>query len=513
MRTVGGRTERVVVVGAGLSGLSAALQLAGRGRAVTVVERETFPGGRMGRLDIGGYRLDTGPTVLTMPDIISDAFAAVGESMSDRLELHRVDPAYDASFADGSRLTVHTDATAMAAEVERFAGADAADGYLQMRAWLTRLYQAEFNGFIASNFDSPLSLVTPQLARLAALGGFRRWDRVIRRFITDDRLRRIFTFQALYAGVPPHKALAAYAVIAYMDTVAGVYFPRGGMRAVPEAMAAAASDAGVEFHYGASVSALERHADGRVAAVLTDTGERFAADAVVLTTELPTTYRLLGRTPRRLLKVRPAPSAVVAHVGCAAVDRPDSPGHHTILFGDAWESTFTDIIEDGRVMRDPSLLVTRPTAGDPSLAPAGRDLLYVLAPAPNLAVGHVDWSQTRESYVEHMLAEVRTRMPSLGDDLEVLHVVDPDDWARQGMVAGTPFALAHTFAQTGPFRPANTVRGAANVVLAGSSTVPGVGVPTALLSGRLAADRVTGPAAGRATPTYTEPTRTRSGLP
>ncbi|MGE2716155.1 phytoene desaturase family protein [Mycolicibacterium litorale] len=512
MRTVGGRTDRVVVVGAGLSGLSAALQLAGRGRTVTVLERETFPGGRMGRLDVDGYRLDTGPTVLTMPDIIEDAFAAVGDSMTDRLELHRVDPAYRASFADGSGLHVHTDATAMATEIERFAGADAADGYLRLRTWLTRLYQAEFNGFIAANFDSPLSLLTPQLARLAAMGGFRRWDRVVRTYITDERLRRIFTFQALYAGVPPHKALAAYAVIAYMDTVAGVYFPRGGMRAVPDAMAAAATDAGVEFRYGSSVSTLERGADGRVTAVRTDAGDRIPADAVVLTTELPTTYRLLGRTPRRLLPLRPAPSAVVAHVGCAAVDpgAGEDTAHHTILFGGAWEQTFVDIIDEGRVMSDPSLLVTRPTAGDPDLAPAGRDLLYVLAPAPNKAVGQVDWSQTGDAYVEDMLAAVRRRMPGVGDDLELLHVVNPDDWARQDMAAGTPFALAHTFGQTGPFRPANTVRGADNVILAGSSTVPGVGVPTALLSGRLAADRITG--AVTSSTHATASTRARSGL-
>src|SRR4029078_10720515 len=118
--------------------------------------------------------------------------------------------------------------------------------------------QAEFDGFIAANFDSPLSLLTPQLARLAAIGGFRRWDRMVRRFVTDERLLRVFTFQALYAGVPPHRALAVYAVIAYMDTVSGVFFPRGGMRALPDALAAAAVDAGVEFRYGASVSALER---------------------------------------------------------------------------------------------------------------------------------------------------------------------------------------------------------------------------------------------------------------
>jgi phytoene desaturase len=489
MRTVEGRTDRVVVVGAGLSGLSAALHLAGRGRSVTVVERGDHPGGRVGRADIAGYRLDTGPTVLTMPDIIDDAFEAVGETLTDRLELRSVHPAYRAMFADGSTLQVHTEPTAMFNEVERFAGRRDAEAYLQLRQWLTKLYRTEFDGFIGANFDSPLSLLTPQLARLAALGGFRRWEKMVRRFVNDERLLRVFTFQALYAGVPPQSALAAYAVIAYMDTIAGVYFPRGGMRALPDAMAAAATDAGVEFIYGSTVSELE-WSGSRVTAVHTSGGQRVLADAVVLTTELPDTYRLLGHTPRRLLALRPAPSAVVAHVGCRAVD--DDIGHHTILFGDAWQQTFRDIIDDGRVMGDPSLLVTRPTAGDPTLAPPGRDLLYILAPAPNTQVGSVNWDETSSTYVDQMLGAVRERLPQLGDDAELLRVVTPADWARQGMAAGTPFALAHTFSQTGPFRPANTVRGVDNVVLAGSSTVPGVGVPTAIMSGRLAADRITG---------------------
>ncbi|MBJ7463896.1 MAG: phytoene desaturase [Mycolicibacterium sp.] len=491
MRTVPGRTENVVVVGAGLSGLSAALHLAGRGRRVTVVERGSHPGGRVGRADVSGYRIDTGPTVLTMPDILDEAFAAVGESTADRLDLMPVDPAYRASFADGSSLDVHSDINAMAAEIERFAGRAEAQGYLRLREWLTRLYQLEFDGFIGSNFDSPLSLLTPQLAKLAAIGGFRRWEPMVRRFITDERLLRVFTFQALYVGVPPKRALAAYAVIAYMDTVSGVYFPRGGMRALPDALAAAASDAGVEFRYDAKVSEIER-SGSRVTAVRTDTGERFAADAVILTTELPDTYRLLGRTPRRPARLQPAPSAVVAHIGCRASASADAASHHTILFGNEWDRTFDEIIDQGRPMVDPSLLVTRPTAGDPTLAPDGRDLLYVLAPAPNTDVGGKDWDSDRADYTAQMLDTVTARLPHLGEDPEILHVVTPRDWARQGMIAGTPFALSHTFGQTGPFRPANTIRGIDNAVLAGSSTVPGVGIPTAIVSGRLAADRITG---------------------
>ena len=491
MRTVPGSTDHVVVVGAGLAGLSTAMQLAGQGRSVTVVERYDFPGGRVGQADIRGYRIDTGATVLTMPDIIEDAFDAVGDSMGDYLELMPSDPAYRASFADGSRLDVHADGDRMAAAIEEFAGPEQAAGYWRLRNWLTALYKLEIDGFIGSNFSSPMSLLTPQLGKLAAIGGFRGWEKMVGRFITDERLQRIFTFQALYAGVPPHRALAAYAVIAYMDTIAGVYFPRGGMRAVPEALAAAAADAGVQFRYNTTVTRLER-SGSRVTAVSTDSGDRIACDAVVLTTDLPLTYQLLGRTPRRPIKFRPSPSAVVMHVGVPSVNH--ALEHHNISFGRNWSKTFDEIIDDGTLMSDPSLLVTMPTAGDPTLAPPGRDLLFILAPCPNLEVGKVNWSAQGDSYARQMLATAAERLlPGLDNDADILDVVTPADWERQGMLAGSPFALAHTFSQTGPFRPGNLVRGVDNAVLAGGSTVPGVGVPTALISGRLAAERITGP--------------------
>jgi phytoene desaturase len=491
MRTITGRSDRVVVVGAGLAGLAAALHLAGRGREVTLIERGAHPGGRAGRLDAGGYRFDTGPTVLTMPDLLAEPLAAVGEELTDRLDLVRLDPAYRAAFADGSTLDVHTDAQAMTDAVEAFAGPAEAAGYQRLRAWLTELYQREFSQFIAANFDSPLSLVTPSLARLTAMGAFRRLEPAIGRFIQDERLRRVFSFQSLYAGESPSHALAVYAVIAYMDTVAGVYFPRGGMRAVPDALAAAAASAGVKLHYDETVTTLERSGD-RVTAVRTVSGLRVQCDAVVLATELTTAYQLLGRRPWRPVRLRPAPSAVVLHMGT----RRSWPeiAHHTISFGQAWQQTFTEIIDDGKLMHDPSLLVTRPTATDPGLAPDGTDLLYILAPAPNLDRGSIDWDRTGSGYADELAATVADRLlPGLETEVSVRDVVTPADWARQGMVAGTPFSFSHSFGQSGPFRPGNLPRGVANVALAGCGTVPGVGVPTALVSGRLAADRITGP--------------------
>lgn len=490
MRTISGKTDEVVVVGAGLAGLAAALHLAGRGRTVTVVERDTVAGGRAGRRDVDGYLLDTGPSVLTMPDIVADTLAAVGDSLESRLDLLPVVPAYRAHFADGSALDIHSDASAMEESVLAFAGPKEVEGYRRLRAWLSELYRVEFERFVAANTDSPLSLLTPALARLIAMGGFRRLDRTIGSFLTDERLRRVFTFQSLYAGVSPQRALALYAVISYMDTVGGVYFPRGGMRALPDALAAAAVDAGVKFCYGETVDDLERHGS-RITAVLTEHGRRIPCDAVVLATELPTAYALLDRCPRRPISWRPAPSAVVMHVGFPATV---PTAHHNLVFGAAWKQTFDELIGTGELMTDPSLLVTRPTATDPAIAAHGRDLFTVLAPVPNLYRGKdLDWDSRATAYSEELAAIVEDRLvPGFVQDSTIVHLDTPADWARQGMLAGTPFSLAHTFAQTGPFRPANLPRGATNAVLAGCGTVPGVGVPTALLSGRLAADRVTG---------------------
>lgn len=504
IRTVPGRTDHVVIVGAGFAGLTTALHLLGAGRRVTIVERGEHPGGRAGRLDLetedGTYRIDTGPTVLTMPDLLDEAFAAVGEKASDRLDIIRLDPAYRTHFADGSTIDVHTDAEQMEAEVRAVCGPESAAGYRRLREWLTTLYAAEIETFIGANFDSPLNLLGPDLVRLARLGGFGRLGPRIEKFLPDERLQRVFSFQALYAGVPPQSALGAYGVIAYMDTIAGVFFPRGGMRAVGQALADAAVEAGAEIVYGRTVTGLER-TGGRVTAVrhrpTDDPGaatDRTSLDAVVLTPDLPVVHELVGRAPRRLVPLRYSPSAVVLHAGMAT-PRPEAE-HHTISFGAAWRSTFSEIIGEGRVMSDPSLLITRPTATDPTLAPEGRDQLFVLAPCPNLESGPLDWARIGPSYRDEILGVLESRghpgLTGIAGDITVSRLVTPVDWAAQGMAAGTPFSAAHTFAQTGPFRPRNLVRGLDNAVLAGCGTTPGVGIPPVLISGRLAALRITG---------------------
>jgi phytoene desaturase len=490
-RTVTGPTDHVVVVGAGLAGLSAAMRLAGAGRRVTLLEREAVPGGRAGVVvsdtPQGQYRFDPGPTVLTMPDLIADCFDSLGERMEDWLDLRPVHPLYRASYPDGSRLDVHADVDAMADEIGRVVGAGEAAGFRRYVDFVSALYRYEMKDFIDRNIDSPLDLLSLNLARLVGVGGFRRLAPKVEQYLKDPRTQKLYSFQAMYAGLSPYDALAIYAVIAYMDSVAGVFFPVGGMHAVPQAMAAAAEKHGVELRYSTTVTRVE-HSGGRAVAVHTADGERIAADVVVLNPDLPVAHRdLLGRTPWNVRRLSYSPSCYLLLAG--STRSYEHTAHHNIHFGHAWREVFEELL-GGRLMSDPSVLVTNPTRSDPGLAPDGRQIYYVLFPTPNLDAP-IDWTQVGPAYREHVVRTLEARgYEGFGEAIEVEHVTTPLDWQAQGMERGAPFAAAHSFSQTGPFRPSNLW--GENVVFTGSGTQPGVGVPMVLVSGRLAAERVVG---------------------
>jgi phytoene desaturase len=232
----------------------------------------------------------------------------------------------------------------------------------------------------------------------------------------------------------------------------------------------------------------------RARAVHTACGERIPADVVVLNPDLPVAYeQLLGRVPRAVRRLAYSPSCFLLLAGSSAC-YPEAV-HHNLHFGRAWRQTFRELIDEGRVMSDPSFLVSVPTYSDPGLAPPGRQIYYVLFPTPHLRAGP-DWRVLAPAYRDHVLRTVEAHgYDRFGDGIEVESVTSPVDWARRGMAAGTPFAAAHTFRQTGPFRPGNLYGD--NVVFTGSGTRPGVGVPMVLISGRLAAERILATAYGR----------------
>ena len=482
---------RVVVVGAGFGGLSAAAHLVAAGHDVTVVERSPSAGGRAASAVDGGFSLDLGPTVFTMPHLLEDTFRVVGASMSDHVTIRPVDPIYRAVFADGSQLRVRAGRTAMTQEIREFAGDREAGVFNEFCDWVTDLYELQMPNFIDTNFDSLTDALRPWRATIDLIraGGLRRLDRKVASFFEDDRLRRVFSFQSMAAGVAPHRALALYSVITYTDTVAGVYAIDGGMHTAAVALAKAVGRAGASFEYGSTVTRILRDGAGATSGVELDNGERRPADALVCNADLPIAYRtLIGGVdaPRVARRGTYSPSCIVWSAGVAG-EPPAEAAVHNLHFGAAWEEAFDDVTRRGRPMVDPSMLVSIPSLSDATRAPAGSSTLLALEPMPNLD-GKVDWVRDGERLADRL----RRRVAGAGypvDDVRVERVIDPLGWERMGLERGTPFALAHTWRQTGPLRPANHDDRVPGLFFAGSSTLPGVGVPMVLVSGKLAAER------------------------
>jgi phytoene desaturase len=486
--------RRVVVIGAGLGGLSAACHLVGRGYEVTVVERGELPGGRAGLWESEGYRIDTGPSVLTMRDVIAATFRAAGADMDDHLRMTPLDPMYRASFAEGGTLLVRAGREAMTEEIRTKCGSGDAAAFGRFCDWLGKLYAVEQPNFIDRNFDSPLGLAWPlkPAIDLVRMGAFRKVTPVIEKFFADDRLRKLFSFQSLYAGLSPFEALAVYCIITYMDTVEGVWYPEGGIHAVGEGLATAVEKAGGELRYSSPVERIVRRTgtSGPVTGVRLSSGERIDADIVVANPDVPAVYRqLLPDTPMPRVARRGeySPSCTLWLAGVRG-SLPEGATHHNIHFGGDWKGSFDALLHSGQRQPDPSILVCLPTVSEPGLAPPGGHVVFALEPTPNLD-GNIDWGRQRAHFRDSLVE----RLGALGypvDDIVTERFTDPEDWERQGMERGTPFALSHRFRQTGPFRPHNVDKRVPGLVLVGSGTQPGVGVPMVLASGRLAADRV-----------------------
>ena len=428
-----------------------------------------------------------------MPHLFERCFDAVGVDMSELLRVRPLDPMYRACFPDGSELRILHGRAAMAQEVRDVCGPAQAAAFERFADWLAALYACEMPHFIERNYDSALDLLRPlpPALELLRLGAFRRLGPAVARYFDDERLQRLFSFQALYAGLAPHRALALYAVITYMDAINGVVVTDGGVHALPVALARAAARGGARFRYGTPVERILTRRDdgGPVTGVRLVGGEVVPADVVVCNADMPDAYRSLlsGLTPPRAVRRgHYSPSAVVWHAGVRG-PLPAGAAHHNLHFGRQWRRAFRSLLDEGRRMPDPSLLVSCPSLDDPTPAPPGRHVLYALEPVPNLTAD-IDWKVERRRAAD----DLRQALARFGypTDVEVDLLVDPTDWKRCGLEHGTPFSLSHRFRQTGPFRPSNLERRAPGLVFVGSSTVPGVGVPMVLVSGELAARRV-----------------------
>jgi len=465
---------RIVVVGAGLGGLGVAMRLQGAGHDVTVLEARARPGGRAYQLRDGGFTWDTGPSLVTMPWVLEETFAAAGLDLHDLVQLDRLDPYYRIRWAGCEQhLDFVSDRDAMRAELAKFSARDAAafDGFMTA---MKPIYEQGILGAGRRPFEHARDLVafTPSMLRLgAALPLFR----TVCRHFEHPRVREAFSFHSLFIGGDPFRVPAIYGALVYLQFLDDVWYARGGVYAIVEAMAS-----GLDVRCDARVERIE-HRQGSVTGVLLEGGERIAADLVVSNADVLRTHELTGRRAP-LRRLTPTMSCFLLYLG---TDRTfDALLHHTLLVGSGYRRFIRDVTRGGRIAPTFSTYVHAPVRSEQGMAPPGGDSLCVLLPVPNQRKRRIDWGTESDRLRDALVEDLETTfgLEGLGAATVVEHRMTPDDFERDlGAAWGNAFAVEPTLQQSAWLRPPNRDKGLRGLYFVGGGTHPGAGIPGVLL--------------------------------
>lgn len=493
-------THGVVVVGGGLGGLAAACTLAGRGHAVTLLERSPWLGGKAAVLREGGYRFDMGPTILTVPRVLDRIFRECNRKLADYLDLIPLDPQWRCFFTDSSVLDLSADLQQMTERLRQFAPGTET-GYKKFLDLSARLHTVSDKFFfwrsvggMGDVFDLGNSFNLTTLTDVLALKMGRSVASVVRSHVSDSRVAQMIDHFVQYVGSSPEQSPAVLCGIAHMQTADGVWYPRGGTGAVPAALARLANEMGVNVRLNVGVRAITRDAVGRASGVVTTDGDSVSARAVVSNMDVVRTHRELiedSSASRNFLNRRgyePACSGVVLYLGLRKAY--EHLLHHNFVFSADPHTEFDWIYRKGEPAPDPTCYVAAPARTEPEVAPAGGEALYVLVHTPYLR-DHHDWKSMFPAYRETILKKLKTTggMPDIEDRIVFESALTPQDiHDRYQVLNGAIYGLASHGKWTGAFKPANRSRDVPGLYLAGGSAHPGPGMPMALMSGWIAAD-------------------------
>ena len=495
-REKGESRPRAVVIGAGLGGLSTAIHLARQGWHVDIIERNGRSGGRMNVIEQDGFRIDMGPTMLMMPEVIENTFKACGRDMNDYMKLRRLTPAYTMVWPDGARFAMGGSVAEMEASVRTFAPEDV-KRFPALLAGMKAKYENARHNFIEQSFNSLRAMVRPSTLRgMVQSLPLESVYKFVSRYIKNERLRQAFTFQTLYLGISPYECPAIYALLPYIEMEFGVWFPEGGTIALADGLEKLFTELGGHVHYGNPVEKILLEGR-RAVGVQTVDGEKWQADTVVCNLDVPTAYKYLlppsirrKHTDQALARRDYGCSGYLLYLGVKHI--PSDWSHNMIVLSDRYNEVIDDICVHKRLPRDPAMHVCIPTRTDPTLAPPGHDVVYVLVPCPN-AQADIDWATEGPELRERVLDKLEASgLPGLRENIVFEKSFTPPEFEEvYGCYAGAAYSgLSPTFLQSAYFRPHSRSEEVADLYFVGAGTHPGGGVPIVLTSGRLAAEEI-----------------------
>jgi len=499
------RSDRVIVIGAGIGGLAAALDLVAHGADVTVLERAAQPGGKLRQIAVGDALIDAGPTVFTMRSVFDALFASAGAVLEDHLQLERTTTIARHAWPDGGRLDLFADIDRSADAIGHFAGSRDADGYRRFAAEAKRIYETLEAPFIRSERPSLPGLIARVAAatpdKLFCIQPYASLWRKLGKYFRDQRLRQLFARYATYCGSSPFRAPATLMLVAHVERE-GVWLVQGGMQKIAEAVAGLAQQRGCAIRYGAQVEEIII-GDGRAQGVRLASGEVLHADAVISNGDVNAVAGgAFGLGARRA--VAPVPphrrslSAMTWAMHAPASGFPLL--RHTVFFSDDYAREFDDIFKHRRTPRAPTIYVCAQDRGDSdgSGARAAERLFCVMnAPATGdtkrFERGEID--QCADSMFE-ALSRCGLRIERRP---EATVPTTPADFHKAFPATGGALYGRASHGWLASFHRAPARSRIAGLYFAGGSTHPGTGVPMAALSGRLAAQALRADLASRKT--------------
>ncbi len=501
LRTVRGlRRDRVVVIGAGMGGLAAAVDLARQGAEVIVVERAAVAGGKMRQVAAGGMGVDAGPTVFTMRWIFEALFADAGERIDEHLDLVPAEILARHAWRQGGRLDLFADVARSAEAIGEFAGAADARGYLDFCARAADIHRTLVGSFIAAERPSPLDLVKRVgWSRLDALWRTAPWRTMwgaLGRHFGDPRLRQLFGRYATYCGCSPFLAPATLMLVAHVEQD-GVWLVQGGMVRVAQALQGLAERQGARFRFGAHVAEILVE-NGRATGVRLADGERIAADAVVFNGDVAAIARgMLGEGSRRAVPDTPdAARSLSAVTWCARVPTAGLPlTHHNVFFAEDYAEEFDAIFRRREVCAAPTVYVCAQDRGTGEVTPGTAERLLLLINAPPDG-DRRDMQTAVPELRRRTLDLLRSCGLEVGLPEECATPTTPSGFDALFPASGGALYGRASHGATGTFARAGGATGLPGLYCAGGSVHPGPGIPMAAMSGRLAAVRVLADRAG-----------------
>ncbi len=484
MSTTSSSTSRAIVVGSGLGGLSAAIRLRAMGYQVTVIEALDQLGGRARVFRDDGFTFDAGPTVVTAPYLFDELFELVGRRREDYVEFVPVDPF---EFHDGGRFDYVGEEERILNQIRDFNPKDV-DGYLRMVEHMRRIFEVGYEGLADVPFGkfSDMMKVAPSMVRLES---WRTVYGLTAKYLKDERLRQVFTFQPLLVGGNPFSTTSIYSMIHWLERKWGVWFAKGGTTAIVAALGRLMGELGIDVHLNAPVARIEVK-DGRAHAVTLEDGRSFSADIVVSNADPSMVYKNMiapehrsRHTNASVDRVKGSMSLFVAYFGTTK-QFPDVK-HHTIVLGPRYKGLLDDIFNKKVLADDFSLYLHRPTATDPSLAPAGKDAWYVLSPVPNLK-GSTNWEDEAPRYLDKIVKSLDRLAPGLSSSITSVRHLDPRHFLSDYRTAqGAAFGPEPILTQSAWFRYHNASPDVSGLYFVGAGTHPGAGMPGVLCSSKV----------------------------